>query len=161
MPLSPRLQTLLDATRAGHPVFDLCCDHGHLGVAALLSQRIPHVTFVDRVPAIVDTVSDRFPVALERTRATFLCADARELPPRPVTGSVIIAGVGGDVVRDILVGFALPSLQVGGRILVQAESKIDRVKTQLRSAVLDVQEREVVDNGTAFRLLFATKPAER
>ena len=143
--------------RPGFPAFDLCCDHGYLGIGALLSDRVPHVTFVDQVPAVIDRLSDRFPVHLDRTRATFIVKDAATLAVGKVPGTIVIAGVGATVAGDILRGFALPALDIGARVLVQPESRAHEIVAPLHAAGLRVQTREVVDNGIAHALVFAEK----
>ncbi len=157
MPLSPRLQLLHDGFRPGYPAFDLCCDHGYLGLGALISDRVPHVTFVDRVPAIIDQLCDRFPVALDNRRATFVTADAATLLPRPVHGTIAIAGVGAQVLLDIFGAFALPSLQEDARLVLQPESRADEVAEVVRRAGLSVNAHEVVDNGIAHAVLLCTR----
>lgn len=157
MGLSPRLRLLHDAMREGHPAFDLCCDHGYLGIGALLSERVPHVTFVDKVPAIIDRLSDRFPVVLDKSRASFVTADAATLTPRPISGSIAIAGVGSQVALDIFSSFALPSLLPGGRLLLQPESRAKEVGDVVRSSGFSVVAREVVDNGISHALLFCER----
>ncbi len=157
MPLSLRLGRLHDALREGHPAFDLCCDHGYLGIGALLSDKVPHVTFVDKVPALIDRLSDRFPVAIDKKRATFIAADASTLTPQPISGSIVVAGVGAQVALDILSGFALPSLLPGGRLLLQPESRAKEVGDVVASAGFVVEAEEIVENGIGHSLLFCTR----
>lgn len=93
MTLSPKLQIIYDHLLPGEDVWDLCCDHGLLGRAALEAGGFDNVYFVDRVPHIIEKLKTRIqPLDLAR-KARFLAAPAEELQ-QPLTGTVVIAGVG-------------------------------------------------------------------
>ena len=77
---------------------DLCCDHGHLGLHAYLSQQFPEIHFVDQVPETMINLEKKFHQYFKDesnpTRVSFITSDAGKVQT-PLTGNVIIAGVGG------------------------------------------------------------------
>ena len=82
----------------GLPVWDICCDHGLLGEYALRTKRFPEVHFVDQVPNILQKTQRRL---LRFSEARFHCVDATALA-EPLNGNVVIAGVGGKKIIQIL-----------------------------------------------------------
>lgn len=96
--LSSRLRFLQSLLLEGEDVWDLCCDHGLLGEAAWASGRHPHVHLVDRVPAIMERLRARLG---EREGMSFWTEDAGRLPVI-LGGTVVIAGVGGSRISEIL-----------------------------------------------------------
>jgi tRNA (adenine22-N1)-methyltransferase len=104
--LSSRLQLLFDLLIPGEPVWDLCCDHGLLGLRALESGKFPKVFFVDQVPHIIE----RLQVILKKEGPIAESARCFGLPaeeiPEILTGSVVIAGVGSERVFGIVKALA-------------------------------------------------------
>ncbi|MBX2988704.1 MAG: SAM-dependent methyltransferase [Bdellovibrionaceae bacterium] len=99
--LSPRLQFLLDQAWPGEALWDLCCDHGLLGRRALQSGRFPEVHFVDQVPHIMARLRERLTREAPGAPAFLHAVPAGDLEP-VLTGTVIIAGVGGEKILEIL-----------------------------------------------------------
>lgn len=97
--LSRRLATLLENLKPGEAVWDVCCDHGLLGRAALARGFAP-VNFVDCVPHITQKLEDDLG---GDARARVFCVDGAQLRV-PVEGSLVIAGVGGEKIQNILEG---------------------------------------------------------
>jgi len=95
--LSARLELLLKQGLEGQDFWDVCCDHGYLGESALKSGRFRQVHFVDSVPHIIQSLKFR----LENNEARFLALRAEELA-EPLTGTVVLAGVGGFTIIKIL-----------------------------------------------------------
>lgn len=103
--LSERLNTIFQALTPGYPLWDVCCDHGYLGLAAYLSGQFPEIFFVDRVEEIITDLNLRFHQkyfsANNPTRYEFLPLNGGEIG-RPVSGNLVIAGVGSPTIENIL-----------------------------------------------------------
>ncbi len=126
MTLSPRLKTIVDKCIPGVPLWDLCCDHGKLGMWASYKGVVSEVIFNDSVAAIVDALQPRLK-KLNSVRT--VCCPAQEIS-ETLTGNVVIAGVGGEKSHDILT-----SLQRGGflqadRIIVCPEKDAEWMMAQ-------------------------------
>jgi tRNA (adenine22-N1)-methyltransferase len=103
--LSSRLQLLASQLLPKLPVWDFCCDHGYLGLFAALNGQHPEVHFVDQVPSIikkleVDCQEGRYPLP-ENTQCFFWSQPGESISV-PVTGTVVIAGVGAFPLMRIL-----------------------------------------------------------
>lgn len=96
MSLSLRLQSLLDRCQGGLPLWDLCCDHGLLGLSALKSGRFSQVIFNDIVDHVLEPLRDKV-----GEDARVICAPAEDIP-EPLTGNIVLAGVGGERILKIL-----------------------------------------------------------
>jgi Predicted SAM-dependent methyltransferase len=85
-------------------IWDICCDHGRLGLH--LHQRFPttHIHLVDKVASIINTLETDY-ASLNDGRLHFIAADATRLSlPAEQRSLVIIAGVGGQNLQAILKG---------------------------------------------------------
>lgn len=107
--LSPRLDFLFQALLKKQAVWDLCCDHGLLGLAAWQSQQFTEVHFVDQVPHIMADLERRFWQQFQRQTAELqnsTLAKFYQLPAEkidiPVYGTLVVAGVGAGTIIKIL-----------------------------------------------------------
>jgi len=107
MKLSPRLQAIFDELTPGVPVVDVCCDHGYLGAQAYLSEQFPEVIFIDQVKETMLQLEAKFHQHVKndeiQTRVSFITADARKVKT-PLSGNIVIAGVGGKNMMEMLGG---------------------------------------------------------
>jgi tRNA (adenine22-N1)-methyltransferase len=105
MKLSPRLRALYQELKPDLPVADLCCDHGYLGFEAYHSKQFPEIIFVDQVSFAMKLLEKNFQEFVHdeenQTRVQFITADAGKVQS-PLTGNIVIAGVGGINMMKIL-----------------------------------------------------------
>lgn len=86
-------------------IWDCCCDHGLLGLTLATRQAAPYIHFVDVVPELVEKVQDKLMEnAFTNVHCKTYCIDATLIPLHKHTGHqlIIIAGVGGDLTRQIV-----------------------------------------------------------
>jgi tRNA (adenine22-N1)-methyltransferase len=90
-------------------IWDCCCDHGLLGAALLAHNAAPNIHFVDIVPELMHQLENKllqfYPKNAEsNSRWQMHCMDAKALPLQKFNGKhlVIIAGVGGDLMTDLV-----------------------------------------------------------
>ncbi|WP_105902701.1 tRNA (adenine(22)-N(1))-methyltransferase [Vibrio gangliei] len=107
MKLSQRLQHIeqMIPTRYQH-IWDCCCDHGFLGAALLERQAAPYIHFVDIVPTLIADLTQRLEQFFPNSPSqwTTQCQDVTTLALSQYQGKqlVIIAGVGGDLMTDMV-----------------------------------------------------------
>lgn len=113
--LSKRLQQLdkMIATPYQH-IWDCCCDHGMLGMTLLARQAAPHIHFVDIVTELMHTLEDKLQYFFSNSASSWTthCLDVQQLPleqyqskqPTQDKHLVIIAGVGGDLITQLIEG---------------------------------------------------------
>lgn len=92
-------------------IWDCCCDHGLLGAALLSRQAAPYIHFVDIVPELMRDLESKllrfYPQAAPSAPAArwqVHCMDVSTLPLQRWNGKhlVIIAGIGGDLMTDLV-----------------------------------------------------------
>lgn len=100
--LSPRLKFVSTQLLRESPVWDICCDHGYLGIWAL-QNYFPEVHFVDPVSSIIEKIQQR---ALAHQEANagriFLHPILGQDIEEEITGTIVILGVGPYVIKAIL-----------------------------------------------------------
>lgn len=118
--LSRRMQFIFDHLLPDQPVWDLCCDHGYMGLNAYESGRFPVVHFVDQVPEIINKLENRFDAEYfnpeSAWQARFWSCSAESLSE--LNGTVIIAGVGAHVILRILKGIAAKKGLITARFIL-------------------------------------------
>lgn len=98
MGLSLRLNSILERCEPGLPLWDLCCDHGQLGLAALASGHFPEVIFNDSVKRLLEPIQLQL---VGHAGCRFVCSLAEDIS-EPLTGNVVLAGIGGEKIFRIL-----------------------------------------------------------
>ena len=90
-------------------IWDCCCDHGLLGAALLARSAAPSIHFVDIVPELMRELENKLhrfhpKNAQSNSQWQTHCIDASSLPLQKFSGKhlVIIAGVGGDLMTDLV-----------------------------------------------------------
>ncbi|MFC3152310.1 tRNA (adenine(22)-N(1))-methyltransferase [Litoribrevibacter euphylliae] len=122
MKLSPRLQTIIDLVEQDYQhIWDTCCDHGLLGQALLAdtskesqsskeTDNRPVIHFVDVVPELMTQLETRLSDEANEFKKYWQihCQSAAQLNllefPKECRHLIIIAGVGGDLMIEIIQG---------------------------------------------------------
>ncbi|GGQ33248.1 tRNA (adenine(22)-N(1))-methyltransferase [Shewanella litoralis] len=108
MKLGQRLTQLNDMIPTGYThIWDCCCDHGLLGAALLSRQAAPTIHFVDIVPNLMQQLEhklERFYPLQNPPQWQVHCMNVAQIPLSdcPETPLVIIAGVGGDLMIELV-----------------------------------------------------------
>jgi tRNA (adenine22-N1)-methyltransferase len=151
--LSARLRFLFDSLLPGKPVWDLCCDHGLLGISAYQSQAFSEVVFVDQVEHIIKRLFHRFHQdhrsSDNPTLAEFKIADARFLEG-PLLGNLVLAGVGATNSLEILLSLLARGALRAERLLLCPQNHSEMFAAEMQTQFFhrfalsqrqDVQER--------------------
>ncbi len=107
--LSQRLNTALEQALPEKEFWDICCDHGILGIHALRSQNFLEVNFVDQVPDIMHRLEEKIRKYIEKlnsaegsiAKMNFYTSPA-ELLQIPLKGNICVLGVGAEKINFIL-----------------------------------------------------------
>ncbi len=150
--LQPRLQCIADCVPRGTRLADVGTDHGYLPVWLLLQGRISRVVASDinagplehaRRTAAEYGVSDRMDFRL--------CAGLDGVR-RDEADTVVIAGMGGETIRDILSAAAWD--WEGATLLLQPMTKAQLLRSWLAGNGFRIaHERLVRDKGTIYAVL--------
>ena len=103
--LTPRLTHIhqwVDQQDTYHDIWDLCCDHGHLGLHLHHNHKSTHVHLIDKIPSIINKLQKKYATLIDsRLHIQKLDAQAIVLTGTP-RQMIIIAGVGGGTVKSLL-----------------------------------------------------------
>ncbi|NOT78071.1 MAG: hypothetical protein HOP07_03600 [Bacteriovoracaceae bacterium] len=105
--LSLRMKLFLDSALQNDSFWDLCCDHGYVGLGALVlnnhEKSFTSVYFVDQVSHIMKSLQLRIDHLYNKPNIPYAlyCLPAEDLDV-DLTGTVLIAGVGGFTIKKIL-----------------------------------------------------------
>lgn len=102
--ISQRMQFFVEEAEPHMPFWDFCCDHGYIGIAALLSKKFTDVHFVDQIPHIIERLKKLFEQSPDKQHSQnyFLHNCGGENLDCEINGNIIIAGVGGRTIVSIL-----------------------------------------------------------
>lgn len=123
MKLSLRLSTALENALPDLCLWDICCDHGLLGMHALRSQKFPQVHFVDQVPHLMnslhETVTARWKSA-ERSlsQQAFFHTTAAEDLRMTLNGTICVLGVGAQKIEIFLKAWKNSGLLSAERLIL-------------------------------------------
>lgn len=122
--LGKRLNALFDAIPPGYDsAWDLCCDHGRLGMSLLETRRTEQVHFVDRVTSIMAQLEQRLTAyGAENYRLHIQDATTIELPAQG-RNLAVLAGIGDEVTIAILSSASSP--KVSTNITANPERHMD------------------------------------
>jgi tRNA (adenine22-N1)-methyltransferase len=105
MRLSTRLEFIYQTLIPGHDVWDICCDHGRIGLKALGDGRFSTIYFVDQVPHIIERLQNKLN-NLAKFQEKLVMARFHALPAQEISekmkGNIVIAGIGGLTIVEIL-----------------------------------------------------------
>ncbi|MGR5066488.1 tRNA (adenine(22)-N(1))-methyltransferase [Photobacterium sp. DNB22_13_2] len=105
MKLSKRLKQIEQMVTPNYThVWDCCCDHGLIGAALLSRQAADNIHFADIVPDLMTALEQNLQRFYPGAAWQVHCQDVAKLPLSQHTGKqlVIIAGVGGDLMCDLV-----------------------------------------------------------
>lgn len=152
--LSERLTIVFDNLLPKKDVWDICCDHGYLGMAAYTSMNFSNIYFVDRVPTIMNQLKSEVERLASKnesaSKTTFICAAGQEIKTN-VTGTVCITGVGGFTVFKILDGLSKNNYLNADRLILgphRDEMKLLELIKNFQINQYDLKnEIQIIENG--------------
>lgn len=102
--LSNRMKCFIEHALKGQPFWDVCCDHGYVGIKALESSEFLEVHFVDQVPHIMQRLETLIKQSwrIKPEYKYFLYLLPGEEIEGEVCGTLLIAGVGGLTIMTIV-----------------------------------------------------------
>lgn len=152
MKLSARLDGLVDMVNGPYAhIWDCCCDHGYLGRRLL--DRYPRsvIHFVDIVPSLIERIETSLS-EVDRGRWQAHCVDLKilTLPDPEARQLVIIAGVGGDLMTEMVSELLTNHQSRSLDLLLCPVRQLYRVRTAMDSLGLGLVDECIVKDGELF-----------
>ena len=133
---------------ANHNIWDLCCDHGKLGLALLESHKASKVVFVDQVSSIMDDLSRKIQkikdLSPKRYELLTLSAEKIQLEDQSL---ICLCGIGGDVAQTIMAGIIANNDCRNHQFLISAQYHMYDFRKFLISHDFKVLNEELVFEG--------------
>lgn len=102
--LSRRMKCFIDNALKNEPLWDICCDHGYVGIKALETSKVSEVHFVDQLPHIMDRldklIKEYWRIKPEHKYTLHVMSG--ENIKFDVYGTMLVAGVGGLTIKTII-----------------------------------------------------------
>lgn len=96
------IQQWIDQQDTYHDIWDLCCDHGHLGLHLHHNHPLTHIYLIDKIPSIIHKIREKY-TALIDFRMHIQELDAQDIVLRGTPRQmIIIAGIGGGTIKSLL-----------------------------------------------------------
>jgi len=102
--LTKRMKCFIDNAIKDEALWDICCDHGYVGIKALETSQFTEVHFVDQVPHIMErleTLIKQYWRIRPEHKYTLHLMSGEELD-LDVDGTMLVAGVGGLTIKTIV-----------------------------------------------------------
>ncbi|MBX2994641.1 MAG: tRNA (adenine(22)-N(1))-methyltransferase TrmK [Bdellovibrionaceae bacterium] len=147
--MTPRLKYLLSKADPARPLWDIGCDHGYLGEGALLAG-FPRVEFVDPAAHLVDKLKRR--LAFRFGNTGYHALRGQDLAA-PVTGNIVMAGFGGDQMREILEAWLERGLLREGRLILSPHKDEDKLRAWIEET-FTISEQSSFDERGRVRPIF-------
>lgn len=156
--LSPRFKIFVDNVIPNESFWDLCCDHGYVGLEVFLSRKSTEVHLVDQVPHIMKKIEIYLSENEISNRGIFLHTVKAEKLDSPLSGTVLIAGVGGKSIQIILNELIKQNLLHANRLLLSPHTDLKAFNEIIESDQFRVQysltEKVSLDEGGIIKTLF-------
>jgi tRNA (adenine22-N1)-methyltransferase len=163
--LSKRLELIYSLLEPGLPVWDLGCDHGYIGLRAVAEDVFPEVHFVDCSTDVIDRLNStlsqpRIKALISRSGTSLDVSLSRgqDLPWNCIRGNIVIAGMGGSTMIEII--SAIPKdVRSFLRLILSPEKGVDILRRALADMgwMMAEQGEYLVKEGERFREVFVVQ----
>lgn len=150
--LSRRLEALVEHCDGEYQhIWDMCCDHGYLGMTLIKKHPSANIHFVDIVPSLTKEVSsnlERF-FAQDSARLHVSCQDVVDAPLSEFAGTtlVVIAGIGGELMMSMITALREKHAHRNVDFLLCPVNETYLLRRQLSKLNLNKLEETLVEDG--------------
>lgn len=156
--LSPRFKVFVEKVLPNVPFWDLCCDHGYVGLEIFFNKKSSEVHLVDQVPHIMEKIAKYLQDNFEVTKGIHLHIESAQNLKMPLEGTVLIAGVGGKTIQIIVQELLKNKLLHATRLLLSPHTDLkafnELVETQEFQSQYTLIEKVPLDEGGIIKTLF-------
>ena len=157
--LSDRLKSIADEIKKGETVADIGTDHGFLPVYLWENHISPHVIMTDISPASLKKAEDNCQTEYPGIKFDLRTGDGLE-PVRPAeTDAVVMAGMGGLLMSEIL-GKNPPKSRSFGKIILQPRNHSGELRYWLYNNGFSIVKEKLVREGRFICEIITAVPKE-
>ena len=102
--IGPRMRQILNSIPNQLPLFDIACDHGLIGLTALIEGKCSEVIFIDQVEKIIEKLNikvKKYPKNFQ-DKIRMIAINAAKYESYLPTANYVIAGIGGNTMLSII-----------------------------------------------------------
>lgn len=152
------MQKFVSEASAEGDFWDICCDHGYVGLYALRQNRFQHIYFVDPVKTIMERLKNLLDqVKVDPASYTLHVKKGEELH-LPLLGNVLIAGVGGKTVETIVTALLEKKLLKAKKLLLSPNTDqtafLNLLQSELFQKYYQLDKKVELDEGGFIKTLF-------
>jgi tRNA A22 N-methylase len=154
-----RLVALRACYQGQSNIWDIGCDHGHLGMSFENDSRVQAIHFVDPSPDVgrklIQTLKDSY-----ITKGTYYQKKGQDLIINTTSNMIFIAGMGGELIGSIISSL-LPHLGEDSWLAVSPHRKILELRKILQKTSLFLHEERLIEDHSQFYqiLCLSKKPS--
>lgn len=157
--LSKRLSTIVSlAESSGMTFYDICCDHGLIGLSIIVSKKAKKVIFNDQVNLICKELEEKIGAYITKVEHSIICTDARLLQLEKTNKKFIaIAGIGGDLLINIVKNL-MDQVDENDIFLLSPHTKVHKVrKFLIENNFISTKEVLIEENDKFYEVLLVKK----
>ena len=160
VPLSRRLETIVELAGSGETVCDVGCDHAHVPIRLLQTGQFRRAIGMDVLPGPLGKAAGNLALYGMEDLVELRLSDGLDAFREGEADAVIITGMGGTLMRDILIREPQKT-RSAGRLVLGPQSDPDKVRAALRILGFKlVDERLTFEDGKYYPVLCAVSPAD-
>ncbi|PTY38743.1 hypothetical protein BGP77_11220 [Saccharospirillum sp. MSK14-1] len=142
-------------------VWDLCCDHGRLGMALLETERTPQVHFVDCIDSIMTDLAARLEHYGARNYQLHCCPAEHVALPASGKHLLVLAGVGDEVTVRIVQQLHAQTTDAHIDWLISPANNLFQVRQFLQPILGVLDEGVIAENGRLYEWLWVRSGAPK
>lgn len=153
--LGTRLQALYDLVDVQDKEFyDLCCDHGHVGINIALLKQPVNTILNDQIKGICENLESKVADIPLGVKLEIVNEDASQIKLNINNRkSILVAGIGGPLLLRILDNL-LPQLTLNDELILSPHTKIHEVRKKISDLNLNlICEKYVYEAGKHYEIL--------
>lgn len=147
-----RLETIVDLARHSNSVADIGCDHGQVGVELLKSTDVEHIISTDISEKCLKKSEFLFSSAGFKSKYDGRVGDGLKILKSGEVDTIVIAGMGGDLIKDI-VTYDIEKTLSFKNFIIQPMTNPDLVRETFYELGYGIEKDLIVIEGNKFYFL--------
>jgi tRNA (adenine22-N1)-methyltransferase len=157
--LSLRLKKLHSFYSNEKHVWDIGCDHGHLGLSFYDRNEVKSIHLVDPSGSVIDVLESKFKDSYI-TKVALLKKEGQKLNITSSSNCIFIAGMGGKEIGEI-VTHLLPMLDESSTFVISPHRKILELRSILHCLPLTLLREEVIVEDNQYYQILCMRPGDQ
>ncbi|MDD4504360.1 MAG: class I SAM-dependent methyltransferase [Clostridiaceae bacterium] len=159
--LNPRLKIIADSIRGYESIADIGSDHAYLPIYLAKNERIKSAIATDINRGPVEISKERIKIHKVESKVTVRQGNGLEAIKQGETEVIVIAGMGGILIRDILDKDAMVA-QSAKLLILQPMRDSDKIRRWLLMQSFDIIDEELVkDQDKIYEVIWAKPVSEK